>query len=270
VRRCHESTSPNDYSAMLPVTARHSDGRSAVAAPAPVRVQELSRVVQSNAHEGPVYVPGEDALYFTTQRPDVAMKRLALDGRRFPLEPERITTVRLPSTWPPAWRSTPRVASWCASRARSGSPPQLRAPIDHFVAFDVLDGRRLTRGRVLAGSTPEHRDGLKVDAGGRVYASAVEGIRIFDASGDQLGAIALPGAVNFTLGGPEGSVLFITADERDLGSRPGHRRRTGLTRSTHRATSAGAASSAGPSRASPVGSTADDADRGPALEGVRR
>ena len=83
----------------------------------------------------------------------------------------------------------------------------------HIGAFDVLDGRRLARGRVLAGSTPEHPDGLKVDAGGRVYASAAEGVRIFDASGDQLGTIALPGAVNFTFGGPEGNVLFITADD---------------------------------------------------------
>jgi gluconolactonase len=83
----------------------------------------------------------------------------------------------------------------------------------HIVAFEVADGRRLTRGRVLAVSTPGHPDGLKVDAGGRVYASAVEGVRIFDASGDQLGTIALPGVVNFTFGGPEGNVLFITADD---------------------------------------------------------
>jgi gluconolactonase len=41
----------------------------------------------------------------------------------------------------------------------------------------------------------------------------VEGVRIFDASGDQLGTIALPGVVNFTFGGPEGNVLFITADD---------------------------------------------------------
>ena len=83
----------------------------------------------------------------------------------------------------------------------------------HIVAFDVLDGRRLARGRVLAASTPEHPDGLKVDAGGRLYASAADGVRIFDPSGDQLGTIAVPGAVNFTFGGPDGNVLFITADD---------------------------------------------------------
>ena len=37
----------------------------------------LTRLVETDAHEGPVYVDDE-ALYFTTQRPDVAIKRLAL------------------------------------------------------------------------------------------------------------------------------------------------------------------------------------------------
>jgi gluconolactonase len=62
----------------------------------------LVHVVQTDAHEGPVYVPGEDALYFTSvprrvgrdpAHPVVAVRRLALDGRRFPLEPERVSTV---------------------------------------------------------------------------------------------------------------------------------------------------------------------------------
>ena len=60
----------------------------------------LVRVVAADAHEGPVYVAGEDALYFTTlpQRgeasaPRVAIKRLALDGDRFPLEEERVSVV---------------------------------------------------------------------------------------------------------------------------------------------------------------------------------
>ena len=60
----------------------------------------LALVVGTDAHEGPVYVVGEDALYFTTVPrpraggPRVDIRRLALDGDRFPLEPGRITTVR--------------------------------------------------------------------------------------------------------------------------------------------------------------------------------
>src|SRR6266704_5733231 len=42
----------------------------------------LERIAETDAHEGPVYVPGEDALYFTSVRRDrVAIRRLALsDG----------------------------------------------------------------------------------------------------------------------------------------------------------------------------------------------
>lgn len=56
----------------------------------------LAHVVDVDAHEGPVYVGDEDALYFTTLpaagRP-VQIKRLALDGERFPLERERLSVV---------------------------------------------------------------------------------------------------------------------------------------------------------------------------------
>jgi gluconolactonase len=39
------------------------------------------RVVATDAHEGPVYVEHEHALYFTTSRPDVAIRRLDLSSR---------------------------------------------------------------------------------------------------------------------------------------------------------------------------------------------
>jgi gluconolactonase len=54
------------------------------------------QVVEVDAHEGPVYIPAEDALYFTTVRSPagVAVKRLQLDGPRFPLGRERVTVVR--------------------------------------------------------------------------------------------------------------------------------------------------------------------------------
>jgi gluconolactonase len=58
-------------------------------------------VVHVSAHEGPVYSAAEDALYFTTPPrrdscgvPHVAIRRLQLDGRRFPTTLPRITTVR--------------------------------------------------------------------------------------------------------------------------------------------------------------------------------
>src|SRR5882724_4469925 len=68
----------------------------------------LVRVVATDAHEGPVYVVDEDALYFTTVpttddtpiagTPHVAIKRLALDGDRFGIQPDRISVVPAATT----------------------------------------------------------------------------------------------------------------------------------------------------------------------------
>ncbi len=82
----------------------------------------------------------------------------------------------------------------------------------HIVAFDVLDGRHLGPGRLFAVTTPGFPDGIKVDRAGRVYASASSGVQVFSQAGDLIGQISLPGAVNFTFGGPGGQVLFITTD----------------------------------------------------------
>jgi gluconolactonase len=82
----------------------------------------------------------------------------------------------------------------------------------HLLAFDVRGGRHLENRREIAVSSPEHPDGLKTDAEGRIYASHARGVQILDPSGDLLGEIPLPGAVNFTFGGPERTVLYVTAD----------------------------------------------------------
>ena len=81
----------------------------------------------------------------------------------------------------------------------------------HIRAFDVVDGR-LVNDRLFAVTTPGFPDGLKVDADGRVYASAFSGVQVFDPDGELIGEIALPGAVNFTFGGRGRNVLFITTD----------------------------------------------------------
>ena len=78
----------------------HDAEFAAVLGPLP----RLLPAVATDAHEGPVYAADEDALYFTTLPrvgnlpapgfPEVAVRRLALDGDRFPLDPGRLSTVR--------------------------------------------------------------------------------------------------------------------------------------------------------------------------------
>ena len=82
----------------------------------------------------------------------------------------------------------------------------------HVIAFDVLDGRQLANARLFAVTTPGFPDGIKVDAAGRVYVSALSGVQVFSPHGDLIGEIRLPGAVNFSFGGRDNTTLFITAD----------------------------------------------------------
>jgi gluconolactonase len=254
----------------------------------------LTRVVETDAHEGPVYVD-DDALYFTTQRPDVAIRRLALstgevttvraaanvangmaldaDGWLIVCEQHPAAITRFdpasgsvetlvdsydgkPLNSPndvvvtrdgAVWFTDPSYGHLQGFRPRPELPDavyryadgELTLVADGFdkpnglafspdedvlyvgdngaprriLAFDVVDGRALAGGRVIAHSTPEHPDGLKVDGAGRIFASAADGVRIYEPTGEQVGEIPLPGAVNFTFGGRDGDALFITADD---------------------------------------------------------
>ena len=289
---------------------------------------ELLIAVETDAHEGPVYVADEDALYFTTLPqlsniplpgiPAVGIKRVALDGDRFPVDAARVSVVvgetraangmaldadgglvvceqgtvvqaariarlhratgemetvidawgDLPfnspndvvvrsdrSTWftDPSYghlqgfRPEPLVGDYVYRHdARTGhlavvadsfeKPNGLAFSPDesvlyvtdsganqetgsfhpdlphHIVAFDVEDDRRLGNERLFAVTTPGYPDGIKVDAAGRVYASSFAGVQVFNARGDLIGEIRLPGAVNFAFGGPGHNILFITTD----------------------------------------------------------
>jgi gluconolactonase len=64
-------------------------------------------VIETDAHEGPVYVANENTLYFTTvpassnipvaNSKEVAIKKISLDGAHFPLNPDAAITVRAAS-----------------------------------------------------------------------------------------------------------------------------------------------------------------------------
>jgi gluconolactonase len=258
-------------------------------------MRSLTRLVETDAHEGPVYVPGDDALYFTTQRPVVAIKRLAVGtgevttvrpranvangmaldagGRLIVCEQDPAAITRFdpasgtvetlvdsydgkPLNSPndvavtrdgAVWFTDPSYGHVQGFRPRPQLPDavyryadgELTMVADGFdkpnglafspredvlyvgdngaprriLAFDVVAGHRLAGGRVVAHSTPEHPDGLKVDAAGRIYASAADGVRIYEPTGEQVDEIPVPGAVNFTFRGRDGGALFITADD---------------------------------------------------------
>ncbi|MEM7191402.1 MAG: SMP-30/gluconolactonase/LRE family protein [Pseudomonadota bacterium] len=59
------------------------------------------RLIETNAHEGPVYVAREHALYFTTvPEPgpkNIAVMRLGLKGKSFPFEAGKLEVIRKPS-----------------------------------------------------------------------------------------------------------------------------------------------------------------------------
>ena len=297
---------------------------AAALGPAP----RLALVAETDAHEGPVYLPGEDALYFTSLpgnvdtpapgTPCAHVKRLALDGLNFPVDPTRLSVVparvtmpngmalghdgrlvvceqgtrdehaRISRVHPATGEAETVVDAWGGLRLNSPNDVVIRSdgtiwftdpsygylqgfrpdpqtgdyvfrydpaagrlsvvadgfdkpnglafsPDErtlyitdsganqepgsyhvqrphHIVAFDVRDGSHLGAGRLFAVTTPGFPDGIKVDRAGRVYASSLSGVQVFSPAGDPVGLIRVPGAVNFTFGGPAGEVLFITTD----------------------------------------------------------
>ena len=272
---------------------------------------DLVPVIRADAHEGPVYVAGEDCLYFTTvplpgDPPVVRVMRLRLDGDRFPVEPARLSVVPASTTTANGMtldvdgrllvceqgsRAAPaRISALDPATGRvytvvdgcDGLP--LNSPNDvvvasdgavwftdpsyghlqgfrdeprlgdrvyrydrgagrldvvvdgidkpnglvfspderilyvvdsgrsrHVMAFDVRAGT-VTGGRVFARIDPGFPDGMAVDRDGHVYVSSASGVQVFAPDGAPLGEIRLPGAVNFTFGGPGNGVLFITTD----------------------------------------------------------
>jgi gluconolactonase len=289
----------------------------------------LALVLSVDAHEGPVYVAGEDALYFTTLPkpgnvpapgfPKVEVKRIALDGDRFPVEAESLSTVREDANVANGMALDRRgrivaceqgtrsqhaaitamdratravetlVEDWRGLRLNSPNDVVVRgdgtiwftdpayghlqgfrpepllgdfvyrfdpasgelgvvadsfdkpnglafspdesvlyigdsganqepgsfhpARPHHIKAFDVRDGRSLAGERLFCVTAPGFPDGIKVDAEGRVYASSFRGVQVFAPDGRLIGEILLPGAVNFTFGGPDGNLLFVTTDD---------------------------------------------------------
>ena len=82
----------------------------------------------------------------------------------------------------------------------------------HIRAFDVIEGRRLAKGRVFTEISPGFPDGFRCDTQGNVWCSSGDGVQVFAPDGTRLGKILVPEHVsNLCFGGPKKNRLFITA-----------------------------------------------------------
>jgi gluconolactonase len=85
-------------------------------------------------------------------------------------------------------------------------------PRGHIRRFDVEEDGRLTGGDVFATCDAGRFDGLRLDAAGRVWAAAHDGLHCFHPDGTLLGKLLVPEIVaNLTFGGPRRNHLFICA-----------------------------------------------------------
>ena len=82
----------------------------------------------------------------------------------------------------------------------------------HFMAFDVVDGRRLRNGRGFAVIEPGLADGFRVDVHGNIFTSSADSVQVYASDGKRLGKILVPEKVgNLTFGGPHRDRLYIAA-----------------------------------------------------------
>ncbi len=93
-----------------------------------------------------------------------------------------------------------------------------RADPREIVAFDVVDGRRLARGRVLIDAQGGTPDGFRVDVEGNLWCgwgmgdAELDGVRVFNAAGAPIGHIRLPErCANVCFGGRHRNRLFMAA-----------------------------------------------------------
>lgn len=82
----------------------------------------------------------------------------------------------------------------------------------HIHAYRVDVDASAAHERIWATVRPGKTDGLRLDAAGRVWSSAGDGVHVLSAQGEELGRVAVPETVaNLCFGGPGGTDLYLTA-----------------------------------------------------------
>lgn len=97
---------------------------------------------------------------------------------------------------------------------RGASFPGIDYDLPHHIRVFDVNGTTLSNGRVFAEIMPGVPDGFRIDSGGLVWTSALDGIHCLDQSGKCLGKIRLPAQTsNLCFGGPSGTEMFITSSD---------------------------------------------------------
>jgi gluconolactonase len=82
----------------------------------------------------------------------------------------------------------------------------------HIRAFGVTGESTLSGGEVFATCDAGSFDGIRLDAHGRIWGAAADGLHCFDPDGTLIGKLHVPEVVaNFTFGGAKRNQLFICA-----------------------------------------------------------
>ncbi len=82
----------------------------------------------------------------------------------------------------------------------------------HIFAYDVLEGKTLSPGRIFAEINPGLSDGFRLDKHGYIFTSAKDSIQVYSPEAELLGKIMVPEPIaNCTFGGANKDRLFITA-----------------------------------------------------------
>lgn len=99
----------------------------------------------------------------------------------------------------------------------TGQPADKPHPIK---VFDVIDGKRLSNGRIFCDMGKGGSDGIRCDVDGNIWAAAAwggegfDGVHIFAPDGTLMGKICLPeGCSNLCFGGIKRNRLFMTASQ---------------------------------------------------------
>lgn len=78
--------------------------------------------------------------------------------------------------------------------------------------YEVVEGRRVTNGRMFAVINPGQPDGFRVDNQGNIFTSSEDSVQVYAPDGTRLGKIRVPEVcANLTFGGPDRDRLFIAA-----------------------------------------------------------